>query len=279
LKDCERLILKYEDFADGKIHVWIAPGSIWYSTLETFQKAKEIAEKYKVWLSTHCAESTSVKRFSRQKYGMSEIELLEKIGFLGPNTQLVHCVWLSNRDIKIMKRRAVKVAHCPIANMYLADGVAPIPQLMDARVTVGLGTDGAASNNNQDMIAVVKSATLLHKVNTLNPMAINSLKSLEMATVEGAKSIGLEKEIGSIERGKKADLILVNFKKPNTVVTYNPVSAFVYSATPENIETVIVDGRIIMEKRIIKTVDEGTVLKMAEKAGKHLVLRRNNSVK
>jgi len=273
LEDCKRLIQEYEGFADGKIHVWIAPGSIWYATPEAFKKAKQIADKHNVWLSTHCAESSSVVELSKRKHGMSELEFEEKVGFLGSNVQLVHCIWLTGRDVRIMKRRAVKVAHCPIANMYLADGIAPVPKLIRAGIKVGLGTDGAASNNNQDMIAVLKHTALLHKVHTLDPTAITAEKVLEMATLDGAKSIGLENEIGSIEPGKKADLILLDFKKPNTVVMHNPVSTLVYCATQENVDTVIIDGKIIMEGRKIKTVNEEDVLKASEEAGELLVQR------
>lgn len=275
LEDCERLIQKYEGFAAGKIHVWIAPGSIWYATPDAFKKAKQLADEHKVRLSTHSSESADVVELTKRRYGMSELEFEESIGFLGPNLQMVHCVWLTDRDVRIMKRNDVKVAHCPVANMYLADGVAPVPKLIMNGITVGLGTDGAASNNNQDMIAVLKHTALLHKVHALDPTVIMAEKVLEMGTLDGAKSVGLVNEIGSIEPGKKADLILLDLKKPNTVVMHNPVSSLVYCATQENVDTVIVDGKIIMEGRRIKTIDEEEVLEKAQKAGDSLVQRAN----
>lgn len=271
INDCERLIRGYHGSAGGRISVAIAPGSAWYATRETFVESKKLASKYKVWLSSHSSESQEVVEMVRKKYGMREVEFEESVGFLGPNLQLVHAVWLTDEDIALLRRRGTQVVHCPVANMYLGDGIAPVVKLLKAGVTVGLGTDGAASNNNQDMIALLKHAALLQKVSALDPTAITAGQVLEMATIGGAKSVGLGKEIGSLEPGKKADLIVLDFNKPNTSPAHNPVSCLVYCATQENVDTVIVDGKVVMAGREVKTVDEAGVMAAAQAARDALV--------
>jgi len=271
IKDCERLIKEYHGSEGGRITVTVAPGSAWYTTRETFPEAKKLASKHKVWLSSHSSESPDVLRMVREKYGMREVEFEESIGFLGPNLQLVHAVWLTDEDIALLRKRGTQVVHCPVANMYLGDGIAPVVKLLKAGVTVSLGTDGAASNNNQDMISLLKHAALLQKVNALDPTAITAEQVLEMATIGGAKSVGLGKEIGSIEPGKKADLVILDFDKPNTQPAHNPVSCLVYCATQENVDTVVVDGKVVMEGRKIKTFDEKEAMAAAQAARDRLV--------
>lgn len=271
IRDCERLIKEYHGSEGGRITVAVAPGSAWYTTRETFTESKRLASKHKVWLSSHSSESPDVLRMVKEKYGMREVEFEESIGFLGPNLQLVHAVWLTDEDIALIRKRGTQVVHCPVANMYLGDGIAPVVKLLRAGVTVSLGTDGAASNNNQDMISLLKHAALLQKVSALDPTAITAEQVLEMATIGGAKAVGLGDKIGSLEAGKKADLAVLDFDKPNTQPAHNPVSCLVYCATQENVDTVVIDGKVAMERREIKTFDEDEAMAAAREARDWLV--------
>lgn len=273
IRDCERLIQNYSGASDGRIRIWPAPFTIWGTTEEGFLKAKNLAEKYDTMLAVHVAESTAEVEHSRKLYGCDEIEFQERIGFLGDNVLAVHSVWLSEKDLRIFKVRDVKVSHCPVSNMYLADGIAPVPRMLLSGITVSLGSDGPASNNNQDMISVLKFAALLHKVHSLDPTSISAEKVIEMATIDGARSLGLEKEIGSIDVGKRADIAIVNLKSHNTVALHNPISSLVYCATQENVDSVIVDGKVLMEGRKLKFIHEESLLEKAEKVGYSLAER------
>jgi 5-methylthioadenosine/S-adenosylhomocysteine deaminase len=177
--------------------------------------------------------------------------------------------------VECFAKTNTKVSHNPVSNMYVCSGVAPIPKMLEVGVTVGLGADGALSNNNQDMFEVMKTGALLHKVTTLNPKVITAEKALEMGTIDGAKSVLMGRDLGSIEAGKKADIIVVDLAKPNTTSVTYPPSSLVYSAHGENVETVIIDGRIIMENREMKTLDENKVLKDAQKSTTRIMERAN----
>ena len=266
VEDCERLISQYKGAQEDMIRIWLAPASIWMASPVAFKKAKEISKKYDdIWMTWHCSETKGVLDYSKQKYGMSDLRLLHDIGFLGSNTLAAHAVWLDDNEIEMMMEKEVKVSHCPVANMYLSDGVARIPEILKRGITVGLGTDGATSNDNQDMIFLLKTTSLLHKVNSLSPLAMTAGQTLELATTSGARSLGLENEIGSLEIGKKADIVIINPLKANTTPSYDPVSTLVYSATQENVETVIIDGKIVMKDRKMMTVNEDEVINSASK--------------
>jgi 5-methylthioadenosine/S-adenosylhomocysteine deaminase len=197
---------------------------------------------------------------------------------LGPDVLLVHCVYLTNREIRVCKDLDVKVSHNPVSNMYLSSGVAPIPRMIETGITVGLATDGAASNNSQDMIETLKFCALLHKVDTLDPTIITAEKVLEMATIDGARALGLEDEIGPLEIGKKADLFIFDpLSSPKSVPLHHPVSTLVYSSSEENIKTVIIDGKVVMEDGVIQTADEEKVLRSAQKVAEDLAKRAGTS--
>jgi len=180
---------------------------------------------------------------------------------------------LNERDITILRDRDVKVSHCPISNLKLASGVSPVPRLLDAGVTVSLGTDGPSSNNASDMFEVMKIAALLHKGVWRNPTLLPAEKVLGMATIEGAKALLWEREIGSIEVGKKADITILNFDKPHLRPLYNELSHLVYAAKASDVETVIINGDIVMENREVKTVNVHRLLEEAEKTKEDLLNR------
>jgi len=226
---------------------------------------------YDVGVHIHISETKEEAEQIKAQYDMSPVELLDDLGFLGANVLAAHCIWLSPEDIQILKKNDVKVVHNPTSNMKLASGIAPIPELLGAGVTVGLGTDGCASNNTLDMFHEMKMAALLHKVHKLDPTAIPAQKALEMATVDGARSVGLD--TGVIAEGKKADIIIVDMNKPHLTPRHDPISHLVYCAKGSDVSTTIVDGKILMEDYQVKIFDEAEVMARAEERAKNLMGR------
>lgn len=199
------------------------------------------------------------------------MEYLDALGVLDEHVIAAHCVALTENDMVIMKRRGVKVAHNPISNLKLASGVSPVPKMLEKGLTVSLGTDSPCSNNTADMFEVMKITALLHKGVNGNPTLMPAEKVLEMATIEGARALSWENEIGSIETGKKADLVIVDLKKPHLCPMYSEASHMVYAAKSSDVETLIVNGKIIMENRELKTIKVEQVMEMAEKAKNNLL--------
>jgi 5-methylthioadenosine/S-adenosylhomocysteine deaminase len=199
-----------------------------------------------------------------RKYGRTPVNQMENLGLLSSSLVACHCVWLTESDMDLLTRRGVKVVHNPESNMKLASGVAPVPDLLARGVTVGLGTDGCASNNNLDMFQEMDSAAKLNKVYRQDPTVMPSNVVLEMATLGGAKVLGLEREIGSLEVGKKADVIILDLHRPHLQPIYNIVSHLVYSATGADVRDVIIDGKLVMRDRKLLTIDEETILQKAQ---------------
>lgn len=270
---CRELLERYRHVPDDMIRVWLAPYTIFSTSREAFIEAKDLAREYGTWLTVHAATPSTVDS-AVELYGMDDIAFEESIGFLGPNVLAVHCCApLAERTLDTLRAHDTKVSHNPISNAYLGEGIAPIAAMIGKGISVGLATDGPASNNNHDMLQVMKFAALLQKVAALDPRAISSMKILEMATIEGARCVGLESVVGSVEEGKRADLMILDLNRPNTVVCADPVAALVYSATQENVDTVIVNGRPIMENRTMVSIEEDEILSMAREAGAKLVER------
>jgi 5-methylthioadenosine/S-adenosylhomocysteine deaminase len=260
IEDCERVVSNYQNHAHGRIRVWIAPASLWMSSVEAFRRAGEFSKKHNTWLTWHASETRGVVDYCMKEYGKSDTALLHDSKVMDEKTLAVHCVWLNDREVQIMEEAHSSVAHCPVANMYLSDGIARVPEMLRKGINVGLGTDGAASNDNQDMISLLKTTALLHKVSASDPTILTAEDVLGMATIRGARAVGLSERIGSIEIGKNADITILDFNKPNTTPMHDPISSLVYCATQENVDTVIVDGRILMERRKMKSVDESIIM-------------------
>lgn len=267
------LIQEWKD--KDRVRVWFSPNWASYCSDELVEKASEMAERYHVGVSMHLHEVSEEVRRWKEMTGLSPIQYYHSKAskLLSSNLVAVHCVWLDDEDIRILNKAGAKVSHNPISNMYTAAGVSPVPRMLKAGLTVGLGTDGAASNNCQDLIEVMKATALLHKVSTLEPTIMTAEKVLEMATIDGAKALGLEREIGSIEVGKKADLVLFDFKQANTTPINRPHSQIVYCSKSHNVQTVIIDGKIVMENRKMKTVDEIKVIKRTNETMLDLIKR------
>ncbi|MEM3507503.1 MAG: amidohydrolase [Candidatus Bathyarchaeia archaeon] len=274
LKENARLIERWNGKANGRLHVWLGPGAPFTCSDDLLEKAYELSIKYNVGITTHLHESKDEVTRWKEETGYTPIQYYDKkIKFLDSNLLAVHCVWLDDEDIRILAKHNVKVSHNPVSNMYLASGIAPILKLIKAKVIVSLGVDGAASNNNQDMFELIKTTALLHKVSSLDPLAITAEKVLEMATIDGAKALMLESEIGSIEPGKKADIILIDLKQANMVPLNRLVSQIVYCGKSYNVNTVIIDGKIVMENKVIKTINENEVIEKAQKVADELIER------
>jgi 5-methylthioadenosine/S-adenosylhomocysteine deaminase len=273
LVEVEALHSKYNQSNNGKLRIWLAPCMIWSHTLEAFMATKELSRSKNIPISIHVAETDFELKTSLERFGKKDLDFLESIGFLGDDVLAVHCVHLDDRDLRILKAYDVKVSHNPVSNMYLSSGVAPVPAMLRQGITVGLATDGPASNNNQNMIASLKFASLLHKVYTGDPTSITAEKVLEMATLDGAAALGWKEDLGSIEKGKKADLCLLNFENAFTVPVHHPVSTLVYSAIGNEVESVLVDGEFLMKDRRLVHIDEQKIYEEARKAAEKLAQR------
>ena len=226
----------------------------------TLKKAKDTADAKDVLFQIHAAETKDEYVLIQTKHHTTPVKYLDKIGIIDQNTLLVHAVWLDDDDIEIIAKRRASVSHNPESNMKLASGIAPIPALLKAGVTVGLGTDGCASNNNLDLFSEMDTAAKLHKVNTMDPTLMDAVTVLKMATIEGAKSLGLQEIIGSLEIGKKADVIIIDTHKPHLVPVYNPVSHIVYAAKGSDVQDVIVNGNVLLRNRELLTLDLEDIL-------------------
>jgi len=263
MKEAVDFAERYDGYADGRITARLGPHAVYTCGEELLTQMREKASKLGVGIHIHIAESEEAAKNIRDEFGFSEVELLEKLNFLGNDVLAAHCIHLTQKDMAVLARRGVMVAHNPVANMKLALGIAKVKDLLDAGVTVGLGTDGAASNNSLDMFESMKVAALLQKVSYRDSTVLPSEKVLNMATAEGAKALGLERKVGSLEVGKRADIILVDLKRPSFTPLHDLYASLVYSAHGCDVDTVIVDGRVVMENREVKTLDEEEVMEKA----------------
>ncbi len=226
----------------------------------TLKKAKDAAETEGVLFQIHVGETQDECLQIQTKHHTTPIKYLDKMGIINENTLLIHAVWMDDNDIEIIAKRRGSVSHNPESNMKLASGIAPVPALLKAGVTVGLGTDGCASNNNLDLFSEMDTAAKLHKVSAMDPMLMDAVTVLKMATIEGARSLGLHDITGSLEVGKQADVIILDTHKPHLVPVYNPVSHIVYAAQGSDVQDVIVNGRILVKDRKLLSVDLGHIL-------------------
>jgi 5-methylthioadenosine/S-adenosylhomocysteine deaminase len=246
--------------ADDLITPAPAPHSPYTVDEPTLRAVRDLAARYQTPILIHLAETEDEVAIIRERHQMTPAAWLESIGLLGPNVVAAHGVWLTDEDIAILKRTGTSVSHNPESNMKLASGAAPVPKYLRAGVTVGLGTDGAASNNDLDMFEAMRQAAFLHKHASRDPRAVPAAAALEMATILGARALGLDKAIGSIEVGKRADLIVVAMDGARQTPMYNPISHLVYVAHGDDVRTTVVNGRVLMRDRRMRTLDERVVL-------------------
>lgn len=264
LEESEAFVREWHGGADGRITTMLGPHAPHTCPPAYLEKVMALASKFNVGIHIHLAETLPEVSEIRKEYGKSPIAYVNDIGLLDFPVLGAHCVHVSPEDIKIMKDKDVRVAHNPESNMKLASGIAPVPHMLADGVTVGLGTDGAASNNNLDLMEEMRSAALLHKVNTMDPAAIPAYTALEMATSNGARALDLEKEIGILRPGYKADVILIDFEQPHLYPKHDLIAHTVYAAQSADVITVIIDGRVVMENRKVLTLDETEVLRKVQ---------------
>lgn len=273
LREVETYFKQWDGKAKGRIRVWYGARSLGGCTPEIYKQIAAGAARLGTGVTMHLGEVQDDVRYAQKQFGKLPGEFMNQVGLVGSNVVFAHGVWLTDKEWQIMARKGASVAHCPSSNMKLASGITKVPEMLRAGMNVALGCDGGPSNNCYDIIREMKTASLLQKVRLLDPLALNAGTALELATINGAKALGLEKDIGSIEVGKKADLILVDQEKAHLTPTFNPVSNLVYAADGGDVDTVIIDGEVVMENRVVKTLDEGRILHHATEQGGRLLER------
>ena len=262
LARAEKFIAEFK--GDPLITPAVAPHALYPLDGPTLRAARELARRNGVPTIIHLAETRDEVTTAQERFKSSSVAYLDHLGFLGPGVLAAHGVWVSDADVAILKSRGVGVSHNPESNMKLASGTAPVTSYLRNGVALGLGTDGAASNNDLDMFEAMRVASLLHKLQTMDPRVVGAKTALEMGTIGGARALGMEKQIGSLETGKRADLIVVNASGARHTPMYDPISHLVYVTRGSDVETTIVHGKVLMRDRKVLTLDEAAILKEAE---------------
>lgn len=254
---------------DPLIHAAPAPHSIYLCSEKTLHDAQALARKYHAPILIHVAESKKEHDDSVEKNGATSVQYMNRIGLLGPEIIAAHCIFVDETDRKMLAENGVGCVHNPSSNMMLASGVAPVIEERAAGIAVGLGTDGpAGSNNDLDLMEEMDLAAKLQKIAKVDPRALGAKAAVEMATIDGARAVHMEKEIGSLEAGKKADLILIGLDTPNAAPMYDVYSQLAYALKASEVETVIIGGRVVMRDRRLLTIKEEEVLAKAREYGK-----------
>ncbi|MCA1029860.1 5'-deoxyadenosine deaminase [Bacillus timonensis] len=268
------LLEKWNGFDGGRIQYAFCPRFVISCTEELLKQVRDLSKKYKVKVHTHASENKGEIDFVEKERGMRNVIYLDHIGLANENLILAHCVWLNEEEKRIIKARGVKVSHCPGSNLKLASGIAETPDLLEREVFVSLGADGAPCNNNLDMFNEMRLAAIIQKP-FHGPTSMNAKTVFKMATIGGAKAVGLDHEIGSLEIGKKADLAILNLNDFHIYPSFgvDTISRIVYSATRADVETTLINGKIVMHNRVLKTMDKQVILKEANKSMKRLLKR------
>ena len=263
LARAERFIREFVN--DELIVPAVAPHSMYTLDAGTLKAARALADRERVPVLIHLAETRDELTIAREKYGATPVQYLDSLGFFGPRTLAAHGVHLTAGDIATLRRQSVSVSHNPESNMKLASGTAPVPALRSSKLPVGLGTDGAASNNDLDMFEAMRQAALLHKLQSNDPRTLPAGDVVSMATREGAQALGMDAEIGSLESGKRADLIVVSMTSPRQTPLYDPLSHLVYATRGDDVRTTIVNGRVLMRDRKVVTLEERAIVEEARR--------------
>jgi 5-methylthioadenosine/S-adenosylhomocysteine deaminase len=272
-EETRKLYKSWHNGAGGRIKVMVGPHAPYTCSPGYLRKVVELARELNVGIHIHIAESADEVEESLKNYGKSPVRHIYDLGLFDIPTVAAHCVHLSDEDIEILAENKVSVVNNPTSNLKLASGFAPVEKMIKKGINVALGTDGPSSNNNLNMFEEMNLAAIINKSVNHDATSIPAITAIKMATVNGAKALGLEKEIASIEVGKKADLIIIDTQKPHFYPRHNIISALAYSAQASDVKTVIVDGKIVMEDYEIKTIDTERIMFEAEKAAKDLMRR------
>jgi 5-methylthioadenosine/S-adenosylhomocysteine deaminase len=278
----EALVQSHHLSQGGKIRVWLGMEHLFYCTPETYHWAAQFAKDYGVGIHTHSSEQKEEVQAVVQHFGKRPIVLFHERGILGPRTVIAHCVWLDDEEIRLLADTGTAVAHCPVSNAKLACGLAPVPRLQQAGVRVGLGTDGPISNNSLDLFEEMKFASLLQKNALFDASVLPASEVLRMATIEGARCLGLQDQIGSIEVGKQADLVLVDLYKPHLMPIIidgkeNPVLwNLIFAARGSDVHSVFINGECIIDAKQPTRISEKDVLHLAMNQTQDLLTRRRS---
>jgi 5-methylthioadenosine/S-adenosylhomocysteine deaminase len=269
IKEIPKQIKLWNGAADGRIQVMIGPVSPFSCSKESYEAARELADKYNVLVCTHISQTPGEVEEIRKKYDKTPLEFLYDMNFTGSDAMLMHCIILTDNDFRILRETESNVVHCPSINMEMGCGLTPVPRLLDEGINVGIGAEGI----RQDMMAELRFEALWQRAHNMNPNVLPPKKILEMATINGAKALGLENEIGSIDVGKKADIILIDLNKPYFVPLFDIMTRIPLVTTGDDVDTVIIDGKIIMENKSFEELDEVKVLQRARQVAADLLTR------
>ncbi len=255
----EKLILKWE--GDPLVNIMVEPHALYTCSPELLNKAKELADRHHVPLAMHLLENKAEVKQLEEKCGKRATRFLEDNGLLDERFIAFHCVMMDAEDMRLFADHGCKVVHNPESNMKLASGAAPIPGMLRRGIVVGLGTDGCASNNNLDMFQEMDTAAKLGKAALLDPTVMPARSVLRMATCDGARVLGLERLVGTLEPGKKADLCIIDMDKPHLTPLYDEYSHLVYTVGGADVDTVLINGRLVMRDRLLLTIDEAEAMR------------------
>ncbi|MEM0287921.1 MAG: amidohydrolase [Nitrososphaerota archaeon] len=273
LREAKQLHNAWNGKDSGRIGVWLAARSLGAVSPALLKEISQVASELQTGITMHLNEVREDSKYSLDQYGVFPVFHMQNYGILGRKTVFAHMVWATDDEISLLAKWGSSVSHCPSSNSKLASGIARIPEMMQVGVNVSLGCDGAPCNNTYDMIKEMKMASLIQKARLLDPRVLDAQRVLRIATSNGAYALGLQNKIGSIEVGKRADIALVNISNEHCLPSFSPVSTLVYSCSGSDVDTLIVDGRVIMEKREVLTLDEARILEEARKAASDLLAR------
>lgn len=280
LDDNEALLERWHGRQGGRIQAWVGLEHLFYTDAAGQRRAAELAQRFGTGLCTHIAEAEQEVQAMRKRHGCRPVQALERLGLLEPRTLLAHCVWLDDEDIRVLARHGAAVSHNPVSNMKLASGAARTTDLLAAGIAVGLGTDGEKENNNFDMFEEMKGASLLAKLSRLDATALDAWDALRMATTEGARALGLQDSIGSLEVGKRADLIAVRTDTPRMTPLFgggpwmNLHHNLVHAVRGSDVALTMVDGQVLVEDGALQTADLRAIIAEARRAAPPLFARR-----
>ncbi|MCM3443029.1 5'-deoxyadenosine deaminase [Metabacillus halosaccharovorans] len=274
IRESVDLLEKWHNYDEGRIKYAFSPRFVVSCTEQLLREVQSLSEFYNVMVHTHASENRGEIDIVQKETGMRNIVYLDHLGLANNRLILAHCIWLDEEEKRIIREKGVHVSHCPGSNLKLASGIADTPYMVNEQVSLSLGADGAPCNNNLDMFNEMRLAALIQKP-VHGPTAMDAHTVFKMATIGGAKAVGMENEIGSIEIGKKADLAILNLQDFHTYPSYgvDPISRIVYSATRADVETTIINGQIVMENRIMKSINKKAILTEANHSIKRLLGR------
>jgi 5-methylthioadenosine/S-adenosylhomocysteine deaminase len=274
LRESEALLDRWHMHDDGRIRYAFAPRFVVSCSDRLLVRVRDMAKEAGVLVHTHASENRGEIEVVWRDRGMRNLVCLRELGLTGPNLVLAHCIWLDDEEMAILRDSGTKVVHCPSSNLKLASGIAKVPEMLDMGVSVSIGADGAPCNNNLDVFQEMRHAALIQKVR-LGPAAMPAQTVLEMATIGGARAMGMEHEIGSIEPGKRADVVVLDLEAPHAAPGegVDVVSRVVYEANASDVDTTIVDGRVLMYGRRLLSLDENEVLREATRALRRVLAR------